>query len=112
VAELFLDPPPEAEWRPVLKAVARLAFATLPPGVRELYGFRIGPLKERAARQTLRATRLLRPLLPPRYRYIAPYAEWRARQRGRPGPGEVERARRAAGIRLERARSLREGAQG
>jgi uncharacterized protein (DUF2236 family) len=112
VAELFLDPPREAEWRPVLQGVARLAFATLPPGVRELYGFDVGPLKERAARATLRAVRYLRPLLPPRYRYIAPYAEWRARQRGRSGPSEVEQVRRAVGIRLERARSLREGTQG
>lgn len=112
VAELFLDPPREAEWRPLLKAVARLAFATLPPGVRELYGYDVGPFGERAARATLRAARYVRPLLPPRYRYIAPYAEWRARQRGRSGPGVVERARRQVGIRLDRARSLREGAQG
>lgn len=112
VAELFLEPPREAEWRPVLKGVARLAFATLPPGVRELYGFDVGPVKERAARATLRAVRYLRPLLPPRYRYIAPYAEWRARQRGRCGPSEIERVRRAVGIRLEEARSLREGMPG
>lgn len=112
VAELFLDPPREAEWRPLLKAVARLAFATLPPGVRALYGFDVGPVGERAARATLRAARYVRPLLPPRYRYIAPYAEWRARQRGRSGPSAAERVRRQVGIRLDRARSVREGAQG
>ncbi|GIU99871.1 MAG: hypothetical protein KatS3mg014_1487 [Actinomycetota bacterium] len=112
VAELFLHPPREAEWRPVLRAVARLAFATLPPGVRELYGYDGGPLRERTARAALRAVRYLRPLLPPRYRYIAPYAAWRARQRGRPVPRDVERARRAVGIRLEAARSLRGRAEG
>ena len=30
VAELFYDPPAEAEWRPILKGVSRLAFGTLP----------------------------------------------------------------------------------
>ncbi len=106
VARLFLHPPREAEWRPILKGVARLAFATLPADVRELYGFDVGPLRERAARATLRAARYLRPFLPPRYRYVAPYAEWRARQRGRPVGGEVARVRRSLGIRLEDARSL------
>ena len=65
VADLFLEPPEEAEWRPILKGVARLAFATLPKDVRAMYGFDVGPLKERAARGTLTATRYLRPLLPP-----------------------------------------------
>jgi uncharacterized protein (DUF2236 family) len=107
VAELFLDPPEEAEWRPVLKGVARLAFATLPPGVREMYGFDVGPVKERAARATLVATRALRPLLPPNVRYIAPYAEWRLRQKGRSVPSEVEAVRRSVGIRLDRTKSIR-----
>lgn len=107
VADLFLDPPEEAEWRPVLRGVARLAFATLPPALREMYGFDVGPLKERAARATLVATRALRPLLPPKYRYIAPYAEWRLRQRGRDVPSEVEQVRRSVGIRLDRTKSIR-----
>ena len=38
VADLFRDPPREAEWRPVLKGVSRLAFGTLPPELRRLYG--------------------------------------------------------------------------
>ncbi len=107
VAELFLEPPEEAEWRPILKGVARLAFATLSPGVREMYGFDVGPVKERAARATLVATRALRPLLPPKYRYIAPYAEWRLRQKGRSAPSEVEEVRRSVGIRLDRTKSIR-----
>ncbi len=105
VAELFLDPPEEAEWRPILKGVARLAFATLPPGVREMYGFDVTPTKERAARAALMATRLVRPLLPARYRYVAPYAEWRARRRGGRGRTRLEEVRRTAGIRPDRARS-------
>lgn len=107
VAELFLEPPEEAEWRPILKRVARLAFATLPPGVREMYGFDVGPVKERAARATLVATRALRPLLPAKYRYIAPYAEWRSRQRGITTPSEVDGVRRSVGIRLDRTKSIR-----
>ena len=106
VAELFLDPPEEAEWRPILRGVARLAFSTLPSGVRQMYGFDVGPVKERAARATLVATRVLRPFLPPRYRYIAPYAEWRLRQQGRSVPSEVEAVRRSVGIRLDRTRSI------
>ena len=107
VADLFLEPPKEAEWRPILKGVARLAFATLPKNVRDMYGFDVGPLKERAARGTLVATRYVRPLLPPRYRYIAPYAEWRSKQRGRSGQGRVEEVRRSVGIRLDRTKSIR-----
>ena len=38
VAELFYHPPAEAEWRPVLKGVSRLAFATLPAPLREEFG--------------------------------------------------------------------------
>jgi uncharacterized protein (DUF2236 family) len=101
VADLFLDPPEEAEWRPVLRGVARLAFATLPPNLREQYGFDVGRAKELAARATLRATRFVRPGLPARFRYIAPYQEWRLRQRGVPvDASAVERARRSVGIRL------------
>lgn len=106
VADLFLDPPREAEWRPILKLVGRLAFATLPPGVRELYGFRMGRARVAASEATLRAARFIRPLLPPRFRYIAPYAEWLARQRGRAPAGRVDQVRRALGIRLDAARPL------
>jgi hypothetical protein len=56
----------------------------------------------RAGLVTIRA---LRPLLPPRYRYIGPYQEWRRRERGR-GSDELERLRRRLGIDLDRAKSL------
>jgi len=106
VAALFHDPPREAEWRPVLAGVSRLAFWTLPPSVRALYGVELTPARRRAMRATFAAIRAGRPLLPPRYRFIAPYQEWRLRRRGRDVTRTWDQVRRAAGIRLDRARSL------
>ena len=108
VAELFREPPKEAEWRPVLKGVSRLAFGTLPPALCEAYGFPLGPGREAAMRATFAATRLLRPALPSRYRYIAPYQDWLLRQKGKTLPVDLEGVRRSAGIRLERTRKLRD----
>jgi uncharacterized protein (DUF2236 family) len=79
VAGLFRDPPPEAEWRPVLKVVSSLAFETLPPRLREMYDVNTGPVRRLATRATFAAARAFRPLLPPRYRFISPYQEWRSR---------------------------------
>jgi uncharacterized protein (DUF2236 family) len=100
VADLFLHPPAEAEWRPVLAGVSRLAFATLSPLVREMYGFPVGPVRKAGVDLTLAATRVVRPFLPPKYRYLAPYDIWRRRQRGEVVPDDVEQARRSLGIRL------------
>jgi uncharacterized protein (DUF2236 family) len=100
VAELFVDPPRDAEWRPVLRGVSRLAFATLPEGMRRQYGVHVGPTKQALGSATFAVTRAVRPLLPPKFRFIAPYQEWRRRQKGRPPTTDVERARKAAGIRL------------
>jgi uncharacterized protein (DUF2236 family) len=99
VADLFFDPPAEAEWRPVLKGVSRLAFATLPRPLREDFGIRLGPVKRAAMRATFAATRVARPMLPPKVRYIAPYQDWRLRQKGIEPSPQVEEARRRAGIR-------------
>jgi uncharacterized protein (DUF2236 family) len=82
VAELFFDPPRDAEWRPVLKAVALLAFGSLPPEVREGYGFSFGRGRRAATRATIAALRVVRPVLPPKYRFIAPYQRWRLRRDG------------------------------
>jgi uncharacterized protein (DUF2236 family) len=101
VADLFIHPPADAEWRPILKAVSRLAFATLPPVLREQYGIRVGPGKRAATAATFAATRALRPLLPKKVRYIAPYQEWVRRERGLEPGDEVAEARRRVGIRLE-----------
>lgn len=100
VAQLFLDPPREAEWRPALVGVSRLAFATLPPLVREMYGFPLGPAREVAVDAAFALTRAMRPLLPAKFRYLAPYDMWRRRQRGEIVPDQVGEARRSLGIRL------------
>jgi uncharacterized protein (DUF2236 family) len=100
VADLFRSPPAEAEWRPILWGVSRLAFATLPEPLHQPFGISVGPAKRAAMAATFAATRAIRPYLPPRYRFIAPYHEWLLRRRGLEPPGAVERARRRAGIRL------------
>ena len=100
VAGLFFDPPRDAQWRPVLKVVARLAFGTLPPELRDGYGFPFGPARRTQVRATLAALRTVRPLLPPKHRFIAPYQHWRQRERGREDDGGTENARRSLGIRL------------
>jgi len=67
-----------------------------------MYGIDFGTGGRVAMRATLAAIRVLRPLLPTRYRFIAPYQEWR-----RGSSGQVRAARRSAGIRPEETRSLR-----
>jgi len=84
----------------VLKGVSRLAFATLSPMLREQYGFEVGLSKKVGMAATFAASRAIRPLLPPKYRYIAPYQEWRLRQRGIDPPGGVEDARKRVGLHL------------
>jgi len=100
VAGLFFDPPRDAQWRPVLKAVARLAFGTLPSDMREGYGFPFGPARRAQVRAMFAALRTVRPLLPAKYRFIAPYQQWRLRERGGVDDGRIESARRSLGIRL------------
>ena len=100
VAGLFFDPPRDAQWRPVLRAVARLAIGTLPEAVREGYGFPSGTGNRASVRATLAGLRTVRPLLPPKYRYIAPYQQWRLRDRGRGDDGVIESTRRSLGLRL------------
>ncbi|HJS27348.1 MAG TPA: oxygenase MpaB family protein, partial [Actinomycetota bacterium] len=106
VAELFHDPPREAEWRPVLTGVSRLAFGTLPPELRSLYGVDLTPARRAAMRAAFAATRWLRPLLPDRYRFIAPYQEWLLRRAGKPVPERVTRGRRSLGLAIDEAESL------
>lgn len=102
VLDLFLDPPREAEWRPVLRGVSRLAYGTLPDGIREMYGLTFGPLEQAAARVSFPAIRAVWPLLPPRYRFIAPYQEYLMRRRGIDPRAGVQETRRKVGIRLDR----------
>ena len=103
VAELFLHPPAEAQWRFVLRGVSRLAFATLPPGLRAQYGVPTNPVKRAAMRATFAAARAGRPLLPPRLRFIAPYQEWRRPPNGPGAHGPSSRTRDRAATRSERS---------
>jgi uncharacterized protein (DUF2236 family) len=104
VASLFADPPPQAEWRPVLGLVSRLAFATLPATIRAQYGVELTPARRIETRAAFATLRTIRPLLPSRYRFIAPYQEWLARRHGRDAP--TRSARRRLGIHIDRARSI------
>ncbi len=100
VLDLFFEPPPEAEWRPVLRGVSRMAYGTLPDGIREMYGLPFGPVKRAAMRATFPAIRAARPLLPPKFRFIQPYQDFMLRQQGIEPGDEVAQARKRAGIRL------------
>jgi hypothetical protein len=53
-------------------------------------------------RAAFAAIRAFRPLLPPRFRFIAPYQEWRTGRSER-----VDDVRRSAGVRVDGPRSLR-----
>ena len=84
----------------MLRGVSRLAFGTLPPEIRRLYGVEVGPVRRQAMRATFAATRLVRPLLPHRYRFIAPYTDHMLRRRGIDPGSDLAEARKRAGIRL------------
>ncbi len=81
VARLFREIPKEAEWRPVLRAVAWWAFGTLPPRLRAAYGVRWSAAREAALRTSLTALRLMRPSIPRRWRRILPAQRAAARAR-------------------------------
>lgn len=100
VLDLFFDPPAEADWRPVLRGVSRLAFGTLPAHIREMYAVPFGPSKRAAMRASFPLIRATRPLLPPKYRYIAPYTEFLMRQQGLDPGVDLAEARKRVGIRL------------
>jgi uncharacterized protein (DUF2236 family) len=72
VAALVRAPPREAEWRPVLRAVAWWAFGALPPPLRSMYGVRWGPGRAAALRASLAVLRAGRPAIPRRFRWILP----------------------------------------
>lgn len=100
VLDLFFDPPEEAEWRPVLRGVSRLAYGTLPDAIREMYGVPFGAGKRAATRASFPLIRAVRPALPPKYRFIAPYADFLLRQQGIDPGADLAEARKRAGIRL------------
>jgi uncharacterized protein (DUF2236 family) len=79
VAELVRRPPSDAEWRPVLRAVAWWAFGTLPARLRSMYGVRWGPLSEARLRASLGVLKVARPVIPRRFRWILPAQQAAAR---------------------------------
>lgn len=103
VAELFRAPPKDVQWRPVLQGASRLAFWTLPSELRAMYGVPVGVGRRAVKRAAFATAKLLRPALPPPYRYIAPYQDWRRRRRGEDVPSLVDGLHRWASIRTDRA---------
>lgn len=83
LAEIFRDPPRDAQWRRVLRHVAWWAFGSLPPTLQEAYGVTWDAKRERALRLDMRFVKTLRPIMPARLRYIAPYVAW---MKGEPFP--------------------------
>lgn len=86
VAELIRKPPPGVPWRPVLRQIARWAFATLPGPLRRLYGVRSSPVRTFRLHGQLATVKMVRPALPERYREIFPARVARARLNGDPLP--------------------------
>jgi uncharacterized protein (DUF2236 family) len=82
VADLIRGGPVPFHLKPVWRFIAFAAVGTLPPPIRELYGFRWGPMHDRVLRITLRLLRLMRPALPARIRLILPARIARRRLRG------------------------------
>lgn len=72
VADLIRRPPPEVPWRPVLRQIARWAFATLPEPLRSDYGVRWNAAAELRLRGSLRTLKAIRPLIPATFREIVP----------------------------------------
>ena len=88
VADLIRHPPPGVPWRPVLYRVARWAFGSLPPPLRQGYGVRWNAFRDLEHRGSLRTLKIVRPLLPAGAREILP-ARLAARRVGREADGRV-----------------------
>ena len=84
VAALVRDPPRQVPRRRLWRLVSFLAFHTLPPELRALYGVRHRWWHELALRTVCALSRLDRPVMPPRWRFIAPALAAGARLRGEP----------------------------
>ena len=101
VAQLFLDPPRRG-------GVAARAHRGLAPRVRgrcrrscgRCTGSRSGRHARPRSMRPSPSPRAVRPFLPAKFRYLAPYHAWRRRQKGEVVPDEIARARRSLGIRL------------
>ena len=103
VAELVRDPPEQVPRRWLWRLISFLAFHTLPPALRELYGVRHDLRHELALRMVCWVMRHDRPLMPPRWRFIAPALLAGERLRGEPAQvSGIGLFLRGAGWRLPR----------
>jgi len=84
VADLVRLPPAQVPRRWLWRLVSFLAFHSLPPDLRRFYGVRHGARHELATRAIGWTMRHDRPLMPPRWRFIAPALVAGARLRGEP----------------------------
>src|SRR6266487_2233050 len=82
VASLVREPPDGVPRRWLWRLISFLSFHTLPPALRELYGVRHTLRHELALRAVCWTMRHDRPLMPPRWRFIAPALAAGARLRG------------------------------
>jgi uncharacterized protein (DUF2236 family) len=82
VASLVREPPDGVPRRWQWRLISFLSFHTLPPALRELYGVRHTLRHELALRAVCWTMRHDRPLMPPRWRFIAPALAAGARLRG------------------------------
>ena len=98
---------PRSRVAPVLRGRlptrVRHAASRHPRDVRRCRSARV---KRAAMRATFPVIRAVRPLLPPKLRYIAPYHDCRLRQRGIEPRRQIAKARRRVGIRLWPSRPL------
>jgi len=90
VASVVRDPPPGVPWRGLWPVVSFLAFHTLPPALRSLYGVRHTSRHEVLLRTQGLIDRTNRPFLPRRFRFIAPAIVAERRHRGLPAPSVTE----------------------
>jgi uncharacterized protein (DUF2236 family) len=84
VADLVRHPPAQVPRRWLWRLVSFLAFHTLPPDLRRLYGVSYSARHELATRAIGWTMRRDRPLMPPRWRFIAAALAAGARLRGEP----------------------------
>jgi len=75
VADIIRTGPVPALIKPVWSFIRFAAFGTLPPPLRELYGVKWTPRREWWLQLNLTGLKLVRPLLPRRFRLIGP-ARW------------------------------------
>lgn len=83
VAALLRNPPEDLPQRRTNKLAQYLAFQSLPPAFKELYGVKSGVVDRSAFSASCRAIHLARRTLPPSRRFIAPALQAQARVEGR-----------------------------